>query len=92
LTWQLWNQAEALTGGGVVSEKIMTTGTKWVYLDEALMRAMQGMIFAFNGASRLVCHRHGDFPKARVASVVGFGGTLASKVSLNFFRFVSIEL
>jgi ACS family hexuronate transporter-like MFS transporter len=32
------------------------------------------------------------FPKAAVASVVGFGGTLASLVSLGFFWFVSNEL
>ena len=32
------------------------------------------------------------FPKRAVASVVGFGGTLASLVSLGFFWFVSTQL
>jgi ACS family hexuronate transporter-like MFS transporter len=32
------------------------------------------------------------FPKSAIASVVGFGGTLASLVSLAFFWFVSTQL
>jgi len=32
------------------------------------------------------------FPKRAVASVVGFGGTLASLVSLGFFWYVSTQL